>query len=577
MSTSGRPHQELRPSQFITTYGPGSILETRSGPVVIKSIGDLFQSLQKDPQDFEILDPRLSASELSGGRIARLPSNEELGSSVDDPIYPTERFPFWSLCTQHQTEQYLYPAGNGCPNCPGMTRWDRTAKAGREAIRFVQACPDGHLDEVNWNRLVHQASGGCQPPYYAWRGGGRALRYVTINCPDCGAFENLGRAYGLPWRCTGRFPEIGPSSGATQCARPAKIIQRGAANLRMARVVTALTILDMPARSHHILSDRSILTTAATLKRHGLLDQATFFDDIRDTTPAASFDYLRQLPWDEVREALDSLLDNTTRPLKDDEFQRLVRAADHGAPPQPSQQPGVPPLFEVRRGDVRPMHGMNIPLRVAPVSRLRLVMVQSGYQRQDLQGSLVSVASSMAGGQSWYPGVELFGEGIFLDLADHPLILSGDRARAWEAFHQTAALPYEFPTHPVDVWWHTLSHRLLLGLSLNSGYSSASIRERVYFNFNAAGEPRGGLLLYTVQPGGDGTLGGLIALVEKFEDVIAAALANLDSCSNDPLCEESVREGAHGAACYSCLLASETSCEFLNHGLDRLLLLENHP
>ena len=131
--------------------------------------------------------------------------------------------------------------------------------------------------------------------------------------------------------------------------------------------------------------------------------------------------------------------------------------------------------------------------------------------------------------------------------------------------------------HPLFVWWHSLSHRLITALSVDSGYSSASIRERVYFRRNPdSGEFYGGVLLYTTQTGGDGSLGGLIALVPQFERVLSIARRNIHSCSNDPLCgEQELSEGKpNGAACYACLLVSETSCEFGNIYLDRNLLRE---
>ena len=112
------------------------------------------------------------------------------------------------------------------------------------------------------------------------------------------------------------------------------------------------------------------------------------------------------------------------------------------------------------------------------------------------------------------------------------------------------------------------------------GYSSAAVRERVYVTVDdASGQAFGGVLLYTTQPGGDGTLGGLIGLVPAMERVLGAAFRDLDSCSNDPLCtEETMAPGrVNGAACYACALVSETSCEFRNMGLDRNLLLENLP
>jgi hypothetical protein len=117
-------------------------------------------------------------------------------------------------------------------------------------------------------------------------------------------------------------------------------------------------------------------------------------------------------------------------------------------------------------------------------------------------------------------------------------------------------------------------------LAVDSGYSSAAIRERVYVRTNSdTGTASGGVLLYTAQPGGDGTLGGLIALVPQFERVLDAALRHVDSCSNDPLCnEEHYRPGrSNGAACYACSFVSETSCEFRNMYLDRNVLRLNPP
>jgi hypothetical protein len=576
-----RPHQELRPSQFITTYGPGSILETRSGPVVPKVMDELFVNIGKSPSDFEIPDERLRRAALGGARIARVPTNAELSAPADDVVYPTLPFPFWSLCTSHGTEQILYPSDRGCPRCAASgARYDRL-KAGREAIRFVLACPAGHLDDVPWNRLVHGPAATCQPNHYVWRGGGRALRFVRLECPTCHATENFGSAYARPWACSGRFAETGARPTQSNCARDARIHQRGAANLHVAEVVSALTIIDMPARLHNVLNDARVLATASNLISLNLLDHDTFLKLLRDQhIPEAAIDLIDDADWAQVLDALGQLAGGQSAlPLKVEEFQRLQNAATNGAPPVPPTQPGTPPLFEVRRGSVRTFPGPanNLTFRVTPVSRLRMVMVQTGYRRVEPLGR--DVVSTMFGwpGGDWYPGVQLFGEGIFIDIPGEALQPQGDRATVWSARSAGAAEPEDADRqHPVHVWWHSLSHRLLRTLSIDSGYSSAAIRERTYLS-TEEGEASGGLLLFTVQPGGDGTLGGLIALVDRFGDILRSALADLRDCSNDPLCAEAPGAGAFGAACYSCLLASETSCEHRNLGLDRLLLLDNLP
>jgi hypothetical protein len=575
-----RPHQELRPSQFITTYGPGSILETRSGPVVPKAMDELFVSIGRQPSDFEIVDDRLRRAALGGARITRLPTNAELSAPADEVVYPTLPFPFWSLCTGHGMEQILYPSDRGCPRCGAAGARPDRLKAGREAIRFVMACRAGHLDDVPWHRLVHGPGSTCQSRYYIWRGGGRALRFVTLECPDCHSTENFGRAYARPWTCSGRFPESGPRPGQSACVHDARIHQRGAANLHVAEVVSALTIIDMPARLHNVVNDARVLTIAATLRSLNLLGRDTFLRLMRDQQiPDAAIGLIEDADWDQVLDALGQLGGGRMRPVKVEEFERLKNAATNGAPPVPPAQPGTPPLFEVRRGSVRTFTGPagGLTFRVTPVSRLRMVMVQTGYRRVEPLGRDVVPTMFDWGGASWFPGVQLFGEGIFIDLPDDELRPVGGRAQVWADRSSHADDPGAAERqHPVHIWWHALSHRLLRTLSIDSGYSSASIRERTYLSSDA-GRASGGLLLFTVQPGGDGTLGGLIALVDRFGDVLHSALADIADCSNDPLCADAPQAGAPGAACYSCLLASETSCEHRNLALDRLLLLDNLP
>ena len=125
-------------------------------------------------------------------------------------------------------------------------------------------------------------------------------------------------------------------------------------------------------------------------------------------------------------------------------------------------------------------------------------------------------------------------------------------------------------TSPLFVWWHTLSHALIKSLSLSCGYSSASLRERVYVDDLG----RGGILIYNTSPGDDSGMGGLVDVVynkKEFYRVLENAMNTIRVCSNDPLCS-SVKindDAVNGSACHNCLLISETSCEHLNTFLDR--------
>jgi hypothetical protein len=124
---------------------------------------------------------------------------------------------------------------------------------------------------------------------------------------------------------------------------------------------------------------------------------------------------------------------------------------------------------------------------------------------------------------------------------------------------------------------HTFSHVLVRQLALDSGYSSASLRERLYCSGSQA--RMAGILIYTATPDSEGSLGGLVELAKpgKLGPLIERALESSRLCANDPLCadREGILQGSdlNGAACHACLLLSETACELGNFHLDRGVLM----
>jgi len=593
----------IRRSQFITIYGPGAILEGQDGPRMIPVLenSDLF-STERRPVEFEITDLRLTQALLNGAGILRLPSNAEVGKLDSMWIYNTSRFPQWSLCVKHGILYKKTQSNNrACPRCnPLRNKYEAWKQSQRQAIRFVRACENGHLDDVDWIWITHGHS-NCQSSYLYWQGGGGSLRHINIVCPNCGAHINLGLAYSREWRCSGRFPERGHER-LGDCDKPSKIIQRGAANLRMSELQTALTIPPRSTSLHRQLEMthiRIVLLSQPISSKYALLTALQ---------PLVEKSLLRQSVLTHIgnyseAEILSAINDTIAGPLPGDanslrleELRALQHAATNGAPPKKSSRPGDPHQFEVVRAHVRVIHADNgQALRITPVNRLRVVMAQTGYRRLDPLNEPVDCVYD-DGQRNWYPGVELFGEGIFMDLAPSSpsssscprhFSLQGEAANTWfDAWIDPSQYNPRYRQelrnlyNPVFVWWHTLAHRLINALSIDSGYSSAAVRERIYVNVDEnSGDAVGGILLYTVQPGGDGTLGGLVALVPQFERVLASALYNIDACSNDPLCGEEAfaQDKYNGAACYACALISETSCEYRNMHLDRNLLLNNLP
>lgn len=591
--------QSIRPSQYITTYGPGSILEGERGPRVILSLqGSGIFSNGREPRSFEIYDQRFCDSLLDGHRIVRIPSNAEIGLPDSTDAYETRDFPIWSLCVEHNTiYRYDRQTHTACPLCSRpANQFEAWQKSRREAIRFIMACKNGHMDDVNWIGLVRHASANCMPAYMLWEGGG-SLSDVTIRCPLCREKTNLGQAYGREYRCTGRFPE--KNLYGLECNAGAKMVQRGAANLRMPEILTSLTIPPRSRELHELLGRQDV---KAALYGRNLATK----DEIMRLLEA--FAQNRLIPhgvvyrigqYDEnlILKALGDVsaqdVPKTMYEYRVDELDALQKAATLGEPVQPSSTPGAPPRFEVHRNEVcffKTPSGRI--LRVTPVCRLRVVAVQKGYRRIEPVTSPVVGTEFEDNGHKWYPGVELHGEGVFIDLKpegdSYSTVhwkMNGIENEKWmEAYTNPDLYGYQDKLsdysclHPVFVWWHTLAHRLINALSVDSGYSSAAIRERVYIKLTGDGIT-GGILLYTAQPGGDGTLGGLIATVPKFDRVLNTALRDIYICSNDPLCSgNEFNPGAYnGAACYACQLISETSCEHRNMFIDRNLLKENLP
>lgn len=606
--------QHIRRSQFVITYGPGAILEGQNGPRIIPSaeIG-LFPErggLGIRPADYEISDQRMSEGILGGARIFRLPSNAELGLPESQKVYQTKRFPYWKLCLmmrEHTGRFYVLYTGSSCPMCKKRGRGDQ------EAIRFIKACPDGHMDDFHWAGFAHFGHTGCtNTDWFKWYGGGGALKKITIQCPKCESkSKTMETAYQQPWKCTGRFPEreqLKSSPIWSECSRKAHIIQRQASNLRVPELRTLFSIPPRYTMLHNLMQLSPIFhnlvgSSPSNLKQlHEMLESLCR----QNIVARGTVDEIKQYDWAEIKATIEEVI----RPVSDsyqnlitDEFKALIHASYNGSPPSYGPRPRSPILFEVNPSLALPYSGPNKTVfRVTPILRLRTVTVQKGYRREintsrneedtsfDAQVVDVSFPDQFNPNQKWYPGVEFPGEGIFVTLEENngwSFKLKGESTDSWKGALEDSASYNDYvfrdtivrdELHPAFVWWHTLSHLLIREISAEAGYSSASIRERVYVERNES-DYRAGILLYATQPGSEGTLGGLIALVPSFQKLIDGAFEQLDTCSGDPLClDKKFGKGNHsGAACYACMLLSETSCEHRNMWLDRNVLLENLP
>lgn len=115
---------------------------------------------------------------------------------------------------------------------------------------------------------------------------------------------------------------------------------------------------------------------------------------------------------------------------------------------------------------------------------------------------------------------------------------------------------------------HTFAHILIKELEFSCGYPSASLQERLYYSDRMCG-----VLIYTTD-GTEGSMGGLVwqAQPNLISNIIIKALNRAKNCSSDPLCSLE-EDQINLAACFSCCIISETSCEKKNLCLDRLSII----
>ena len=650
--------QKIRPSQFVTTYGPGSIIELPEGPVIIPDadIGLFVDPLV--PRDYEIVHKAMSTiilkNKLTGkpGKIFGLPTNESLNKDPNHSVYRTKPFPTWKLCLNYrehrnrcgQDVSILYKGNNRCHICEIQNQGNNLNTA--SPVRFVTVCKAGHLDEVSWDYHLHREHPNQTCPktnignivnelrndyVFFWRNtGGTALKDILIECPRCNTVKSFGGDfYYRPQSCSGRHPESEEINSEpfrnSNCKADAKIMQRQAASIRMPVIKTLLSIQSRASPLHDILEQDIVETTiddiydftGKKMDNKDGIDELLLALDRKVAANKFEFEQLEDLKhekWETLVRVIQDL--NKKLPvgyhgLVMEEFDELYKASIDGAPPT-SFQPRQDPKFLVNlrdRSDVTTKGGHTFV--VLPISILETVSVQTGYKRddtgEDLHDESEEVPSSFEdetfSETLWFPGVRYTGEGIFIrlddDLALAKILQNNPVVDKWRAIHHneqqdpTTINGYEplskflfrdsvnskDELHPGFVWWHTLSHLLIRIISEECGYSSASIRERIYFKIDDQNNLRGGILLYAAQPGSEGTLGGLTSLVSYFDSFIKTALEKVSTCSADPLCSDSdvAAQKINGACCYGCLMNSETSCEHRNMWLDRNVLGNSLP
>ncbi len=606
---------EIRKGQLVTMFGVGSMIDLPHISVLVRGLHQWSPGACA-----EIVEPRL----LSAVR-AKLPDVWKIRSAPeknsDEPEYkkvdpsgvPVSVFPRWlrcPLCTaigtvnsgmfalefppfQIDKIKYIH---KGCPKQGTMAERNLPAAV---PVRFLVTCKRGHVDEFPWFEFCHRGNPCPRKPTNRRQGRdykpglvltdegvtGEASE-VQVRCLECDAFRPLADAFGakdadlcLPG-CAGRHVHLDTKE---KCTEKPEAILLGASNLYFPLTVSvlalpekhAITDLDVVVKQHWARMEK-----VTSVEKAESLIEFGGIQELEETSAAELFAVLeRARAGEPVRRLAE---------LREEEYRLLA---------------SLNPAVESKRLAAERVRELGPTLQryfdsIALVTRLTEFNALVGFTRVESAGDLSDfdsidpdrLAPLMPGTTTWVPGAENKGEGVFLQLSEVELQkwensdAVGKRMVslkvAFDAFRSERPwIKIEFPPARY-VALHTLSHILLRELAISCGYSSTSLKERIYCRPPGDGAgPMAGILIYTASPDSEGTLGGLVALgrPKAFEPILRSGLERTRICSSDPFCShrEIEKEAKlHGAACHSCGFLAETSCERANQFLDRAFLVE---
>lgn len=575
---------EVRKSQSITIYGPGALIDFPRMSGIIAGIDNWESTLGKyNFNKLKIHERNLER--ILGKKYFVQPQTKEDKKYTNGIL--VEKFP-----------QYCY-----CPECGALDRYykieeklNNSTDYNRESIcgmcyqskgkrkiklipsRFVVACTCGHMEDFPYDAWVHRKTGRCANPKLSIEISKRSssLDGIIIKC-QCGAKESLegvmdkGAMY--QFRCYGTMPWLGRTEDLKGwyseipkgecCREELRVLQRGANNVYYPDIVSALTIPPYSSRIQRMLaSDIDKLSEYAEMPEE--LKKANieyYFNSNKDRFRCDKDQFLRELDFalginDDGHIELSDLAKGEYDALCDEDC---------------SDQD-----FLTIEADV-PQEFRNSISQIKIVGRLREVEVLRGFKRiSPGEGELAPLSKK---GMDWFPGNELFGEGIFIRLDE-------DKVSKWERMNEARygalinrAKDNFFASRKIQegntryILLHTLSHLIIRELTMQCGYSAASLKEKIY-SAPSGDNSMCGILVYTASSDSDGSLGGLArqGVTDKMRNILLDALENASWCSNDPICIDSKNQGyasLNYAGCHACALLPETSCECSNVLLDR--------
>ncbi|MEU6319203.1 DUF1998 domain-containing protein [Streptomyces sp. NPDC047009] len=612
---------KVRRSQLVAPFGPGAMHVLSDGTSVITAGLDHWfpHGVGRNQEEFRIhewrLEQHLGVDALYSPPDYRTRWADQVNTGLTVPVL---RFPTWGFCPRCRSLAKDRLHQENRPMCKEHETSGR--KPFLAQVPFVAICERGHLQDFPWFEWTHKtASPTCRGHRLKLRSsGGGTLASQRVSC-SCGATRNLEgitstrssaesgpstllseelEPGGPAYLCRGGAPWLGIDREGQHCGSPLRGSLRGAANVYYSLLKSSIFVPETAASTVDpkvlaVLQDGAIVQArqrAAVLLdkgeplpvhilRKAAQGHAFLLEDFSDEEIACGLAALQQSE-SGAAGTEEPGPDQDPAPFRVTEYRTLRGAIESEElvvrEPREQYAPGWATVFA----------------RVRLVEKLRETRVLWGFNRvfaespyDDASRKALLRRTPARAGSNWLPAYAVSGEGIYLELdtvllgawEEHPAVLKRAELltqRFADLAEQRGLRKRELS--PRFILLHTLAHLLINQLTYECGYSSASLRERLYVSPGRDG--MAAILIYTAAGDSEGTLGGLVRMGEpgRLEGVLENALAHAAWCSSDPVCIESTGQGPGScnlAACHGCALLPETACEEYNRFLDRALVV----
>ncbi|WP_434295694.1 DrmB family protein [Clostridium botulinum] len=605
-----REINNVRISQIISTFGPGAIMDFRDQTLM--TAAPKFWNENYDVIHDERLGKKLHVDEF------RIHKDMESNRGV-----PFVRFPGWYFCPR-------------CKKFQHISKWEKEYKEKNNKfmlrpmcmkckISIIPAsvlitCKNGHIDDFPWIEWAHLHEGKiCNKPQLKIisNSGILGLEGFRVECTKCGASNSLKGAFnektfkniiegkifkcideGLRerFKCTGNMPWKGIKEKS--CKEIPTPILRNASNIYFTKIESSIVIppysdklntkIENSHQFEYFLNNKIKNEKRGKLESFLKEDFEYYIKEIaKEIEEEDNIHAIRKIMERKIEDSDESIDENCNRNFyRAEEYDALLGKIAQGSFNSDE--------FKIVLKNSEE-YGMEEISKVTLVKKLKEVRALVGYTRikpplpyimgADKSSDGSKVVSIKEYEDRWYPAYEVRGEGIFIEL-NTKLIDKWeendqvkDRAEKLNCrYNKGKNEELKREITPKFILLHTFAHALIKELSSQCGYSSTSLRERIYCDLPKEDVKMSGILIYTASGDSEGSLGGLVKQgnPEILSRIIINVINRVKWCSSDPVCINSSGQGRDSlnlASCHNCVLLPETSCEEFNVLLDRAMLV----